>query len=70
MNNTSERKLIPLTQWNDYHPWPTQAGLRYLTFNADQNNFKSVIRRSGRRILLDEQAFFQWIDEQNEGSVA
>ena len=64
------RKLIPLTSWNDYHPWPTQSGLRYLVFHANTNNFDKVIRRSGRRILLDEQAFFQWMDAQNEGGAA
>lgn len=64
---SEKRKLIPLTQWNEYHPWPSQSGLRYLVFNASTNNFDSVIRRSGRRILLDEQAFFSWMDEQNMG---
>lgn len=36
-------------------------------FYADQNGFDKVIRRAGRRVLIDEQAFFQWLDEQNGG---
>lgn len=66
MDNTSKRKLIPVTQWNDHHSWPPQGGLRYLIFNAEENGFNKVIKRAGRRILIDEQAFFQWMDAQNE----
>ena len=62
-----KRKLIPITQWNDYHPWPTQSGIRWLVFNAAKNGFDKVIRRAGGRVLLDEQAFFGWLDSQNEG---
>lgn len=67
MNNTTERKLIPVTSWNEHHAWPPQGGLRYLIFNAEKNGFDKVIRRAGRRVLIDEQAFFQWMDAQNEG---
>jgi hypothetical protein len=59
-------RFIPVTRWNQYHEWPTQAGLRYYIFHASSNNFNSVIKRIGRRVLLDEKAFFEWI-EQNGG---
>lgn len=67
MNDTSKRKFIPVTQWNDHHSWPPQGGLRHLIFNASKNGFDKVIKRAGRRVLIDEQAFFQWMDEQNDG---
>ncbi len=67
MSDTLERKFIPVTLWNDHHSWPPQGGLRHLIFNADKNGFDKVIKRAGRRVLIDEQAFFQWMDEQNEG---
>ena len=67
MSKETERKLIPVTQWNDHHPWSPQGGLRFLIFNAEKNGFDKVIRRAGRRVLIDEQAFFQWMDAQNEG---
>ena len=66
MSKETERKLIPVTQWNDHHAWPPQGGLRYLIFHADKNGFDKVIKRSGRRILIDEKAFFSWMDKQNE----
>ena len=57
--------LIPATDWNKHHNWPPIGGLRHLIFNAEKNGFNKVIRRIGRRVLIDEQAFFAWVDEQN-----
>jgi len=62
-------RLIPLSQWNRYHTWPPQGGLRHLVFHASTNGFAEVIRRAGRRILIDETAFFAWIERQNTGAV-
>jgi hypothetical protein len=31
---------------------------------------QKVIKRLGRKILLDEQAFFSWINERSEGGHA
>jgi hypothetical protein len=65
INNTllNPTKYIPIPQWNNHHEWPPQGGLRHLVFNADKNGFKKVIRRVGRRVLIDEAAFFQWVAE-------
>lgn len=63
----SQRRFIPLTEWPKHHSWPPIGGLRHLVFYADENGFDKVIRRAGRRVLIDEQAFFQWLDEQNGG---
>jgi len=56
--------LIPVTKWSESHEWPPEGGLRHLIFNASTNGFDTVIRRIGRRVLIDEAAFFQWVDEQ------
>ncbi len=55
-------RLIPPSKWNEEHPWPPIGGLRYLIFNAKSNGFDAVIRRVGRRVLIDESAFFAWIE--------
>ncbi len=60
----SSNHLIPVTAWNKHHPWPPIGGLRHLIFNAKSNGFDKVIRRCGRRVLIDEQAFFAWADQQ------
>lgn len=58
-------KLIPVNKWNEHHEWPPIGGLRHLIFNAEKNGFDAVIKRCGRRVLIDEAAFFLWIEEQN-----
>ena len=64
--NTNKTRLIPVTKWNDYYNYPTIGGLRALIFNADKNGFTKVIRRIGSRVLLNEQAFFDWVEEIND----
>ena len=41
------------------------GGLRHLVFHADRNGFDKVVKRAGRRVLIDEEAFFEWVEEQN-----
>lgn len=53
-------RLIPLTEWPKYHPWPSVSALRALVAQSKTNGFDKVIRRRGRRILLDEAAFQDW----------
>ena len=53
-------RLIPVTEWGKFHSWPPLGGLRHLVFNAKENGFDAVIHRVGRRVLIDEAAFFAW----------
>jgi hypothetical protein len=55
-------RLIPVTRWKEFHPWPSDGGLRHLVFNAKTNGFDKVVRRVGRRVLIDEDAFFDYAD--------
>ena len=59
---SGKRRLIPVTKWSQYHDYPTEPGLRWLIFNGEKNGFSEVIRRVGRRVLIDEQSFFDWVD--------
>jgi len=61
----SKTRLIPLADWQKYHEWPPHGGLRHLAFHAKTNGFDKVIRRVGRRVLIDEAAFFQWVEQNN-----
>ena len=61
MESQSFTRLIPVTDWNKYHPWPPIGGLRHLVFNAGSTGFDAVVRRVGRRVLIDERAFFDWV---------
>jgi len=62
-NTPSSTKLYPLADWP--HPWPPLGGLRHLIFHAETNGFKQVIKRVGRRVLIDEAAFFRWVEKNN-----
>lgn len=63
-------RLLTISQWTREHNWPPQGGLRYLIFNEKTNGFHKVIKRIGKRVLIDENAFFEWVNQQNEESNA
>lgn len=55
--------LIPLSEWNKYHPYPTKNTLYQYSFNKEENGFKDCIQyggANGKRILIDEKKFFEW----------
>lgn len=58
------KNYLTVRQWVNEHPWPPIGGLRHLIFNAQTNGFNKVIRRVGRRVLIDEAAFFDWVNTQ------
>ncbi len=66
--STALRRLIPLTKWSYYHDYPSISGLRHLVFTMPVG-FEKVVRRVNRRVLLDEAAWFAWVEEQNQGGV-
>ena len=59
------RRLIPVAKFNDYHPDPTPAAIRWMIF-MDKDGFCRCVVRRGRRVLIDEQEYFAWLDEQNK----
>ena len=62
MNPSNEStRLIPANDWPQHHAWPPIGGLRHLIFHAKTNGFNTVICRVGRRVLIDERAFFGWV---------
>lgn len=72
MNNINKSEVqspryIPATNWEDYHGWPRIGGLRHLIFNKDKNGFAKVVKKVGKRVLIDETAFFEWVANQGKG---
>ncbi len=61
-----ETRLIPVTKWQEYHPWPPEGGLRHLIFNSKKNGFKKAFKKVGNRMLVDEKIFFECIDKLNK----
>lgn len=55
-------RYIPVPNWEKHHEWPRIGGLRNLIFNRHTNGFDKVIKKVGKRVLIDEAAFFQWVE--------
>lgn len=58
--------LVPLSEWDRHQVWPTTAAMRQYVHYAAENGFKEhgVVKRVGRRVLIDTAAFFRWVDAQ------
>lgn len=67
-SNRSVKNLLSVQQFSEKHPAFSQSALRHLIFNSKANGFSQVIRRIGKRkLLLDEEAFFEWVLSQQGG---
>lgn len=58
-----ESRLLTVKQFVEKYPWPSESGLRAIILDANKNGFHSVFKRVGRRVLVDEIAFWKTIDE-------
>ncbi|MEM7618677.1 MAG: hypothetical protein AAF244_04765 [Pseudomonadota bacterium] len=59
MNN-----LLTVKQFSQKHPAFSEASLRYHIFNEESNRLSPALLRVGRKILIKEEAFFNWIENQ------
>jgi hypothetical protein len=57
--------LIPLSKWNEHHNYPPISTLRNLVFTMPEG-FDRVVFRVNRRVLINESAWFDWIEKQNK----
>ena len=72
------RTLLTVRQFSDKHPAFTQGAIRNLIFLAESrktsrgiiegNGLNIALIRIGRKLLIDEAKFFQWIDELQGGA--
>lgn len=63
MKQNKIRRLLSPNQLSLESGYPL-GGLRHLIF-TDPKGFNRVVRRIGRKVLLDVNAFHEWIDEIN-----
>ena len=67
-NINQHTRYIPVPNWEKHHEWPRIGGLRNLIFNKDKNGFDKVVKKVGKRVLIDESAFFDWVAKQGVGA--
>ncbi len=55
-------------QFCERHPAFTEGGLRFQIFNEKTNGLKEsgAIVRMGRKVLINEEKYFQWLESQQE----
>lgn len=64
--NTAQTTYYTVKQFATEKGFISESGLRYLIFNADTNGFNNVIKRIGRKVLIDFNAFELWLAEINK----
>ena len=76
-NYPADRILLSVRQFVERHPAFTPQGLRHLIFCSEErqrtqgklpgNGLKEsgAILRCGRKIVIDEARFFDWLDQRN-----
>lgn len=59
-------RLLTVRQFCAEYPWPSESALRAIILDAawGKNTFQNVFKRVGRRVLVDEQAFWKVIEDQ------
>jgi len=64
---------LTVKQFSEKHPAFPEGGLRYRIFHAETNGLEAsgAIVRNGRRVLIHEERFFDWLESQsNTGAAA
>jgi hypothetical protein len=58
------RTLLTVAQLSEQCPGFTQPAIRWLLFNQNENGLahSGAIIRNGRRVLIDVDKFFSWLD--------
>lgn len=65
-DTNNQTALLTVKQFAEKHPAFTEGGLRYLIFHAEETGLIIALRRIGRRVLIEEKGFFEWIEHQNQ----
>jgi hypothetical protein len=58
-------RLLTISEWSKFHSWPSESGLRNIIFKKHENGFDKVVRKVGKRVLIDEDAFFRWVENKD-----
>ncbi len=76
MNDNIPRTLSTVRQFSEKYPAFSQGAIRNLIFLAESRNTSKgtipgnglsvALVRIGRKVLIDEARFFEWIDAQNQ----
>jgi hypothetical protein len=63
-------RLRPATTAHELVPGTTPAAFRWWLFCREQNGLDSAVIRIGRRLYVDEDRFFAWLESKRERPAA
>ena len=58
---------LTVKQVANKHPAFSESSIRYHIFHERTNGLARAIRRIGRKILINETLFLEWLESQNGG---
>jgi hypothetical protein len=66
MSYSTTKRLVTVKNLPSLYPDAnfTPSSIRWLIFNASENGFNHCIRRAGRKVLIDLEAFEEWINNE------
>jgi hypothetical protein len=58
--------LFSVKQFSQRYPAFSESSLRYHIFHEKTNGLNRAIRRVGRKVIISEPDFIEWIEKQGE----
>lgn len=59
-------RLRPATSAHELVPGMTPAAFRWALFQRESNGLAAAVIRIGRRLYIDEAAFYRWLETKRE----
>ncbi len=57
------KSYLTVKQVPERYPAFTENSIRWAIFNKETNGFKKCVRKVGRKVLIIEDEFVQWIEQ-------
>ena len=54
--------FLTVKQFAEKHPAFSESSLRYHIFNEKKNGLSAALIRVGRKVLIKESVFFDWVE--------
>jgi hypothetical protein len=58
--------FLTVKQTAEKYPFNSQNSLRWIIFNSKSNGATAWLRKIGRKILIDDEGYISWINNQRE----
>lgn len=58
--------FLTVKQFAGKHTAFSEASIRWIIFNSKTNGATTFIRKIGRKVLIEESSFLEWVNQQRE----